>query len=181
MLSSWFGKSSSTSQVECATEVATTAVRDSVLISNATVAHCFRVVSQVEQYPEFLSVYKKIELLKINETSEGIERVLRYTIDVPTLAKPFLSELVYTLKVTTKTDNENRIYTMQWEHVDGPSFLKENNGKWTVSDQGRDVKLEMECDMAYTFYLPSYIKSMIQSSMVSDTLNNIKKRIMTTM
>jgi ribosome-associated toxin RatA of RatAB toxin-antitoxin module len=174
------GNSSSTSSPAEATEVITSGVRDKLIVEKSNFAHCFGVVSQVQKYPEFLSVYKSVEVLSVSAMPHGIERVARYTIEVPSLVKPFLSELVYTLKLTLEMDNTNKVAIMRWTHVDGPSFLKENNGKWIVRQKGDDVELELEIDMSYSFYLPSYISNMIQTSMLKDSLGAIKKRAVET-
>jgi ribosome-associated toxin RatA of RatAB toxin-antitoxin module len=151
-------------------------VRDAIIVPNANFHRCFQVVSDVERYPEFLSIYEKVELLseEVKPQSNEKIRIARYTIHIPTFLQPFVKELYYSLRLVINESDTNA--TLEWEQIEGPKFAVSNTGKWNVYQQGKDVVMELEISLGYSFYLPKTIKNIIQNHILHDSLNNIQKR-----
>lgn len=152
-------------------------VRDSLIIPNANALQCFQVVANVAQYPSFLSIYNSVNVVSEATSPDQMvnERIAKYSIHTPLILHPFLKSVDYTLRLIS-THHPNGVYTMTWQQTEGPSFIVENIGKWTISQRGQDVVMELEMSLGYSFYLPSNLKTMIQTHMVRDTLNSIRDR-----
>jgi ribosome-associated toxin RatA of RatAB toxin-antitoxin module len=161
--------------------VAHAGIANTMLVEGASVKDCYDVISTVERYPEFLSMYNKVEILseEYNEETKTNVRVARYVLNIPSILKAIISEITYTLKLECMYDADKNVAKMVWTAVDGPSFVVENSGEWNVSDKGSDANLQLDMAVGYSFYIPSYIKNWIQSSMVTGSLNDIKTRAQT--
>jgi len=150
-------------------------VRDSLVIENASLKECFEAVSQVNKYPEFLKLYERVDILSEKDLGNGqVEQVAKYVISVPTLLHAFLRDLSYTLKLTIKYgEGQSELW---WDQLEGPSFVTTNTGHWIATNRGADTVLSLEMNLGYRFYLPQHLKNYIQTSILRDSLNSIKKR-----
>lgn len=154
-------------------------VRDALIIPNATAAHCFTVVSEVNRYPEFLSLYKSVKISSDVSSPDRLhnERIAHYSLNTPLILHAFLKSVDYTLLLVSDYDPRTGVYTMSWTQTEGPSFIIENVGKWTISPQSNNsVEMQLEMNLGYSFYLPTHLKNMIQNHMVKDTLNSLRDR-----
>jgi hypothetical protein len=121
-------------------------------------------------------LYQRVDILSEETdpvTGDNI-RVAKYVIKIPTLLHAFIRDLSYTLKLTTRvTDTQSE---MLWDQIDGPSFVKVNQGHWRATQMGENTELQLEMALGYSFYLPQNLKNYIQTSILHDSLNSIKKR-----
>lgn len=155
--------------------------KDVYTVSDADRKQVFNVINNVSEYPKFLKIYSKTQVL--SDTIDGEDpkkriRVARYDIAVPFMLKYFFPNLHYTLKLTSTYDEATKTESMWWEQVEGPNFLSENIGRWDVQEDGTDVKIYLEMSMGYSFYLPSHLKKYIMSYVLKDSMHNIQKRVL---
>jgi ribosome-associated toxin RatA of RatAB toxin-antitoxin module len=152
-------------------------VRDEIVIPNANVHECLHVISDVERYPEFMSIYSNVQVLSENRnlcTGQTI-KVVRYVMNAPRMLCPFIKDLSFVLRLNI-TESTN-LATLHWEQVSGPSFIASNVGQWNIYQRGNEVVLQLELNFDYSFYLPKHIKNIIQKHMLNNSLHSIKKRI----
>lgn len=151
-------------------------VRDTLIIEKASQKECFEVVSEVAKYPEFLTLYERVDILSEdkNPTTGEVTRTVKYSIHIPLLLQAFIRELSYTLKVVINYGEEES--HMSWDQISGPSWVSLNQGHWISRQKGEDTELGLEINIGYSFYLPQHLKNYIQTQIVRDSLNSIKKR-----
>jgi len=150
--------------------------RTSYELKNIDKKKCFDVINDVEKYTSFLKIYEKVTVISdIIEQNKRI-RIARYDINIPFILRFFFKDLYYVLKLTNICQDDTN--TMIWEQVEGPSFLLENTGIWTVKQIDNNVIINLETSMIYNFYLPDYIKKYITSHILNESMNNIKQRIL---
>ncbi len=155
--------------------------KDVYTVEDANRELVFNVINNVIDYPKFLKIYSKTQILSDTvdpDDSNRRIRIARYDIAVPFMLKMFFPSLHYTLKLTSTFDEATRTESMWWEQVEGPSFLVENVGRWDVQEDGTDVKIYLEMSMGYSFYLPSHLKKYIMSYVLKDSMHNIQKRVL---
>jgi len=154
---------------------------DRYTIPNASREQAFSVINDVAQYPKFLKIYSKTQVLSDNVDPENPNqrlRIARYDIAIPFILRPFFNNLHYTLKLYSTFDPATQTESMWWEQIEGPSFLVDNCGRWDVKEVGKDVEISLEMNLGYRFYLPQNMKKFIMHYILKDSMNNIQKRVL---
>ncbi|KAL0487776.1 mannose-6-phosphate isomerase [Acrasis kona] len=159
--------------------VARNTVNNTLIIEGASVRDCFDVVSSIEKYTDFLAAYENIEVLtdEFDEETKVRTRTARYTLSIPSVLYVIVDEISYILKIASHYDEATNTARMSWKGIDGPSFIVENDGQWDVSEKDGASHLGLQLAVGYSFYVPGYIKSWIETNMLTETLNNFKQRI----
>lgn len=155
--------------------------RDVYTVLDADRLIVFNVVNDVHKYPEFLKIYESVEILSDEKDKDDHNkriRIAKYNIAIPFILKAFFRDLHYTLKLTSNYDNDNQTESMLWQQIDGPKFLVDNSGRWDVQKVDNNVKIFLEMNLGYNFYLPQHLKKYIMNYILKDSMKNIQKQVM---
>ncbi|MCS6838352.1 MAG: SRPBCC family protein [Bdellovibrionaceae bacterium] len=122
----------------------------------------FKIVTDYEKYPEFLSDVKKIRILK----NEGDRKLVEYTISV-------IKTFVYQLWMTEKPFKE-----VSWELAGGDLF-KKSEGYWKLEslEGGKKTRATYGVDVEFNFLVPKPIAKALVNSNLPSMMESYHKRI----
>lgn len=128
---------------------------------NAPRETVFKVVSDYERYPEFLSEVKGIRTFN----RQGNQVDVQYT-----------AEIVKTIKYTLRL-SEDKPGKVSWAFIDG-EFMKDNKGGWVLEDGGNGTtKATYSIEVEVGMLVPKAIVNGLVDSQLPKLLENFKKRI----
>lgn len=123
-------------------------------IFSCTNEEFFKIISDYEKYPEFLSEVKKCEVLK----TEGNKKLVEYSVSM-------IKNFKYRLwMVETPSTGIN------WTFDSGDIF-KTSTGSWALQDENGKTKATYSVDATFTLFVPGPISK----ALVSVNLPNMMK------
>jgi ribosome-associated toxin RatA of RatAB toxin-antitoxin module len=152
--------------------VRTTIYSDTMRVEGVTMEDCMKVICEVEHYPEFLSIYKSVDILVTSNdpvTRDIVQRA-RYFIHT------FFMDVKYVLETRASSDGQTGKKT--WTQVEGPSYLLKNSGEWRLQDKGSYIEIYYEFDLQFTIWIPEFFKSWILNQAMHSSMDAVKKRIL---
>lgn len=129
-------------------------------VFNCTPTQFFKIVSDYEKYPEFLTEVKSCKVLK----TEGNRKLVEYNIS---LIKTFK----YTLWMTEKEPNE-----VSWEFASGDVF-KKNSGAWKMSEEGGKTRANYQVTTDFTLFVPGPIAKALVTVNLPSMMSAYQKRV----
>lgn len=143
-------------------------IRDSMLIENCTVQDCFNVIALIEQYPEFIGVYSKVEILSWNSTDLNNRTVIaKYHVHTK------FKNISYTLKVHQYCSG--RQAQMRYELIEGP--FSHHSGGWDLVQNGSHVEAHYFIDLQFSFGVPKMVRNWVMNSVLQSSMSSIKQRV----
>lgn len=130
------------------------------IVFNAPIDRAFEVITNYEQYPQFLTEAKKVRVFDRKGTEANVE----WQVDV-----------VKTIKYTVhmKEERPNRV---SWTFVNG-EFMKDNKGSWVLEAAGDTTKATYTVEMALGPLVPKTIINALVETSLPKMLEAFKKRI----
>ena len=127
----------------------------------ATPKKCYKVITDFESYPEFLSNVAAVAVAKKKANSCEVT----YTIKV-------IKDIHYTLKMKGTPDKK-----IQWSFVDG-DYMKKNEGYWELEEIKKGVtQATYNIDVKFGLLVPSSVTKKLVGSSLPTMLKEFKKRI----
>jgi coenzyme Q-binding protein COQ10 len=123
-------------------------------IFSCTNEEFFKIISDYEKYPEFLTEVKKCEILKI----EGNKKLVEYSVS---MIKSFKYRMW-----TTEMPPTN----INWTFESGDIF-KTSSGSWVLQEENGKTKATYSVDATFTMFVPGPISK----ALVSVNLPNMMK------
>ena len=133
--------------------------------SATDVFHCsveqfFKIITDYQSYPVFLSEVKGCKVLK----QEGNRKLVEYTVSV-------MKTFKYTLWMTEK-DNE----LVSWEFAGGDIF-KTSVGSWKLIDEGGKVRATYSVEATFNLLVPGPIAKALVSVNLPNMMSAYHKRV----
>lgn len=129
-------------------------------VFNCTPDQFFKIISDYEKYPEFLSEVKKCKVLK----TEGSRKLVEYEVSV-------IKTFKYSLWMT---EIENQSIT--WEFASGDIF-KTMKGHWKLEDEAGKCRATYVVDATFGLFVPGPIASALVSVNLPNMVGAYHKRI----
>lgn len=134
-------------------------------IFNCTVEQFYKIVSDYEKYPEFLSEVKKCKILKSEAASGDVsKKLVEYEVNVVKTFK-------YTLSMTETVNKEIR-----WEFAGGDIF-KTSVGSWKLSDEGGKCRAEYAVEATFNMFVPGPIAKALVNVNLPNMISSYHKRV----
>ena len=122
---------------------------------------CYKVITDYESYPEFVSQLKDVIVSK----KKGNTAEVTYEIDL-------IKKISYTLKMKGKPGK-----SVEWTFVDG-DIMKDNQGSWELEEVKKGVTLATyNIDIEFNLVVPKLIARKLVGSNLPSMLKSFKKRI----
>ena len=135
------------------------------IIINTPPEVLYSVITDYEQYPQFLKEVERIDILNTTETPNGRVVRARYTVRV-------VKSIQYVIDLT-----EDKYNSVRWKLVES-SIMRSNVGGWTLKDLG-DGRTEATYGLEAVpkgLFVPKKIISMLTDTTLPSTLQSFKKR-----
>lgn len=129
-------------------------------VFNCTPEEFFKIVSDYESYPKFLTEVKSVKILK----NSGNTKEMEYHVS---LIKTFK----YKLKV-----NEIPNKSVQFEFIGGDVF-KTMKGSWAIKEQSGKCAVEYNVEATFGLLVPDSVAKPLVSANLPMMMTNFKKRI----
>ena len=129
-------------------------------IFNCTPAQFYKIVSDYEKYPEFLSEVRGCRVLK----SEGNRKLVEYTVNV-------VKNFKYSLWMAEIENVE-----VKWEFAGGDIF-KTSTGYWKMAEEGGKCRASYAVDATFNLFVPSPIAKALVSVNLPNMVSAYHKRV----
>lgn len=120
----------------------------------------FKVLSDLENYPDFMTGVEKVEVLE----SKGNQIKARYDLNL-------IKKFSYTMNHTIEAPNK-----ISWSLVSG-DFMKRSDGSWELKDLG-DGKTEVsyKVDIDFKVMVPGMISKKLVSSNLPSMMKSVQEK-----
>lgn len=129
-------------------------------VFNCTAEEFYKIVSDYEKYPEFLTEVKDVKILK----NSGNVKEMEYHVS---LIKTFK----YKLKATEVPNK-----SINFEFIGGDVF-KKMNGSWAISEKGDKCHVVYNVEASFGLLVPEAMTKPLVSANLPMMISNFKKRI----
>jgi coenzyme Q-binding protein COQ10 len=130
-------------------------------VFNCSAEEFYKIISDYEKYPEFLSEVKGMKILK----SEGGKKLVEYSVSM-------IKSFKYTCWMT-----EVAGASIHWEFANGDIF-KKMSGSWVLQDQpGGKVKATYSVSADFSLFVPGPVANGLVSVNLPNMMNVYKKRV----
>ena len=130
------------------------------IVINAPIEKVFDVITQYEQYTQFLPEVKEVR----TSNRQGNEVNVHYKVD-----------LMKTVKYTIRS-KEERPTRMSWTFVEG-EFMKDNKGSWVLEPEGEGkTKATYTVEMALGALVPKSIVNALVETSLPKMMDAFKRR-----
>lgn len=129
-------------------------------VFNCTVEQFYKIVSDYEKYPEFLSEVKVCRILR----NDGAKKLVEYEVNV-------MKTFKYTLAMTEVVNKEIR-----WEFAGGDIF-KTSIGSWKLSDEGGKCRAEYSVEATFNLFVPGPIAKALVNVNLPNMISSYHKRV----
>lgn len=127
---------------------------------NCTAEEFFKLISDYEKYPEFLTEVKDVKILK----SSGSTKEMEYSVSL-------IKSFKYRLKVEEKAPTEIKF------HYIGGDVFKTMKGSWDIKAKGEKCEVVYSVEATFGMLIPDSIAKPLVSANLPMMIENIKKRI----
>lgn len=127
---------------------------------NCTAEEFFKLISDYEKYPEFLTEVKDVKITK----SSGSTKEMEYSVSL-------IKSFKYKLKVEEKASTE-----IKFHFISGDVF-KNMKGFWKIKPKGEKCEVEYSVEANFGLLVPDAIAKPLVSANLPMMIENIKKRI----
>ncbi len=132
-------------------------------VFNCTVEQFYKIVSDYEKYPEFLSEVKACRVLK-SDSKDQTKKLVEYEVNV-------MKTFKYTLAMTEIVNKEIR-----WEFAGGDIF-KTSVGSWKLKDEGGKCRAEYAVDATFNLFVPGPIAKALVNVNLPNMISSYHKRV----
>ncbi len=129
-------------------------------IFNCSVEDFYKIISDYEKYPEFLSEVKSCKILK----SDGNRKLVEYKVSV-------IKTFTYTMSM-----KEEAPYSISWDFAGGDLF-KVSTGSWKLEDQAGKTKATYSVDAEFSLFVPGPVAKTLISVNLPSMMSAYHKRI----
>ncbi len=129
-------------------------------VFNCTPAQFYKIVSDYEKYPQFLSEVKDCKVIK----AEGNRKMVEYTVNV-------VKNFKYSLWMSETTDQE-----IKWEFAGGDIF-KTSNGFWKLAEEGGKCRATYSVEATFNLFVPGPIAKALVSVNLPNMMSAYHKRV----
>lgn len=129
-------------------------------VFNCTIEEFFKIVSDYEKYPEFLTEVKSVKILK----DSGAVKEMEYHVS---LIKTFK----YKLRATEVANK-----SIKFEFIGGDVF-KSMNGSWLLKEQDGKCAITYDVEASFGMFVPDSMAKPLVSANLPMMIANFKKRI----
>ena len=118
-------------------------------VFNCSVDQFFKLVSDYNKYPDFLSEVKSCHVVETQGTRKRVE----YSVSI-------IKTFNYSLWMSEKAPN-----SIAWEFAGGDLF-KKSNGSWTLEDEAGKCRATYSIDVEFKTFVPGPVaKTSVQTSL----------------
>lgn len=129
-------------------------------VFNCSPAQFYKIVSDYEKYPEFLSEVKSCRVLK----AEGSRKLVEFTVNV-------VKNFKYSLWMTEAENVE-----VKWEFAGGDLF-KTSTGSWKMIEEGGKCRASYALDATFTLFVPGPIAKALVNVNLPNMVSAYHKRV----
>lgn len=129
-------------------------------IFNCTAEEFFKLVSDYEKYPDFITGVSSVKITKNTET----EKEMEYAVSI-------VKSFKYKLKVIEKSPT-SVIFTF----LSGEMF-KTMKGEWAITPQGDKCKVDYSVEATFGMLVPSFMADQVVKVNLPMLMTNFKTRI----
>lgn len=136
------------------------ATAEAVELFQCSVNDFYKIISDYERYPEFLSEVKSCHVIK----TEGNRKLVEYTVSV-------IKTFKYSLWMAESSSKE-----LTWELAGGDLF-KESNGFWRLEDEAGKTRAIYHVDAHFKVFVPSPIAKALVQVNLPTMMSSYHKRV----
>jgi ribosome-associated toxin RatA of RatAB toxin-antitoxin module len=129
-------------------------------VFQCTPAQFYKIISDYEKYPEFLSEVKECKVLKV----EGSRKLVEYTVAV-------VKNFKYTLWMNEVENKE-----IKWEFAGGDIF-KTSTGFWRLTEEGGKTRATYGVEATFSLFVPGPIAKALVSVNLPNMISAYHKRV----
>lgn len=129
-------------------------------IFNCSVDQFYKIVSDYEKYPEFLSEVKDCKIIE----TQGVRKLVEFQVAV-------VKTFTYRLWLTEEAPRK-----IHW-NLDSGDVFKESVGKWELSDLDGRTEAYYEVDAKFKVFVPSPIAKALVNVNLPNMMAAYKKRV----
>lgn len=124
----------------------------------------FKIVTDYNRYPEFLTEVKKCDVVKV----EGDKKIVDYQVAM-------IKTVNYKLQMCEKYV-ENGTSTVNWEFISGDVF-KSLKGSWKIVPEGSGCRATYEIEASFGMFVPGPIANTLVNVSMPNMISSYHKRI----
>jgi coenzyme Q-binding protein COQ10 len=129
-------------------------------VFNCSVPEFYKIVSDYERYPEFLSEVKECRVLK----SEGGKKLVEYKVAV-------IKKFTYTLWMKETEPNQ-----IAWDFAGGDLF-KTSIGSWKLADEAGKTRATYSVEASFAVFVPGMIAKTLLTVNLPSMMSAYHKRV----
>lgn len=127
---------------------------------NCTAEEFFKLISDYEKYPEYLTEVKDVKILK----TSGNTKEMEYSVSM-------IKSFKYKLKVEEKVPTE-----IKFQFLGGDVF-KTMKGSWVIKPKGEKCEVDYSVEATFGMLIPDSVAKPLVSANLPMMIENVKKRI----
>ena len=129
-------------------------------VYNCSVEDFYKIISDYEQYPEFLAEVKDCQVIK----EEGGRKLVEYTVSV-------MKDFKYRLWMTEEPSNK-----ISWVFDSGDVF-KTSIGSWDLVDEAGKTRATYKVEATFNMFVPGPIAKALVSVNLPNMVSAYQKRV----
>ena len=130
-------------------------------VFNCTAADFYKIITDYENYPEFLQEVTKCEVIEEKDGAKLVE----YSV-----------YMIKTFKYRLWMDESNGPDELTWS-LDSGDLFKVSNGSWKLEDQGDKVKATYAVNAKFKVFVPGPVSKALVNVNLPNMMSNYHKRV----
>lgn len=127
---------------------------------DCSIEQLYSILSDYEQYPEFLPEVKSVKILK----PKGTQKIVKYSISL-------IKEVSYSLAVT-----ESPSTAISWV-LDKGTLFKALEGSWELSQKGKKTKAVYNLSIQFKIFAPEIIEKTLVNVNLKSMMSALQDRV----
>ncbi len=136
------------------------ATAETTEVFNCSVAEFYKIITDYENYPEFLAEVKSCKVVK----DEGTRKLVEYSVSV-------IKTFTYALWMT-----ENGTDEVRWGLASGNLF-KESSGFWKLADEAGKCRATYHVEAKFNIFVPGPVAKALVSVNLPTMMSSYHKRV----
>jgi coenzyme Q-binding protein COQ10 len=118
----------------------------------------FKVITDYESYPQFVTGMKKAQVLSSDKSGQGTKKV--------SFELEMIKRVQYTVNISENLESDSSKARVEW-NLDVSEFLKVSHGVWILQSLGpNSTEVTYKLDVEFKFSVPSFLlKGLVANSL----------------
>lgn len=133
-------------------------------VFKCTAEQFYKIATDYEKYPDFLTEVKKCQVIK----AEAGKKLIEYNVSM-------IKSFSYRLQMV-ESYVENGVSTIVWDYISGDVF-KSLSGSWRIEPEGSQCRATYQVEATFGLFVPGPIANTLVNVSLPNMISSYHKRI----